>query len=522
MTSQLNDRGQPSAKTGFDFADFLLGFPQSSSVRYGSINSGGIATTASNNYFRGWSTNVYAQDDWRVSRRLSFNLGIRYEYFAPYTELFGHLANLDVDTMGLQAAVVTPGKKAAFSGDVPTSLIRSDPDNIAPRFGFAYRAAKKRSTVIRGGYSMFYSGAAYSQIANQMSGQPPFSRSVTQTTSVVNPLTLQNGFSLLPVQTITNTFAIDPDYRLSYAQQWVAAVQDTFHRDFVVELEYIGTKGTHLGVVTQPNRAAAGASLVNTQSALPIPYAGTFNYQTSAANSTFSAGQVRVTRRFSRGISAVGLYTFAKSIDDASSFSGPGGTTVQFINNRHLERALSNFDQRHRLQATFVLASPVGVRGVMRNGGWKTKALQGWALYGTYTIATGTPLTARVAGNLSNTGGTAAFGTGRAQATGLGVHEGEYPYFNLLAFTTPLPGTYGNAGRNTITGPIIPSFNMSLSRSFRLPESRKQIQLRLSANNALNHVVITGYGTTVNASTYGLPTSASGTRNVTLLLRFSF
>jgi hypothetical protein len=491
-------------------------------VRYGSIGSDGSFSAASNNYFRGWSTTGYAQDDWRLSRRLSLNIGIRYEYFAPYTEKYVHLANLVLDPTMTKVAVVTPDQPSPLGGDLPSSLVRPDDHNFAPRFGFAYRAAKKRSTVIRGGYSVFYSGSAYSQIAGQMASQPPFARTVTTTTSTLNPLTLQNGFTLLPIQTINNTFAIDPDYRLSYAQQWVAAVGDTFHRDLVVEVEYIGTKGTHLGIVDQPNRASPGASLLNAQTLLPIPNATTFNYQTSMANSSFNAGQVRLTRRFNRGLSAVALYTLSKSIDDASSFSGPGGTTVQFIDNRHLERGLSAFDQRHRLSTTFVLSSPVGVHGMMRNGGWKTTALTGWSLAGTYVIASGTPLTARVAGNLSNTGGTAAFGTGRAQATGLGVHDGNYPYFNLAAFTTPLPGTYGNAGRDTITGPIIPSFNLSLNRSFRLPESRRQIQLRLSANNALNHVVITGYGTTVNAATYGLPTSASGTRTVTLLLRFNF
>jgi hypothetical protein len=522
LTSQVNAKGQPSSGTGFDLADFLLGLPQSSSVRYGSLASDGTFTTSSNNYFRGWSTSGYGQDDWRVSRRLSFNIGIRYEYFAPYTELYGHLANLLVNPAVTQAFVMTPGQQSPFGGDLPSSLVRPDDHNFAPRFGFAYRAAKKRSTVIRGGYSVFYSGAAYSQIANQMASQPPFSRSVTVTTSTANPLTLQNGFSVVPAQTINNTFAIDPDYRLSYAQQWVAAVQDTFHRDLVVELEYIGTKGTHLGVVDQPNRASPGASLLNAQTLLPIPNASSFNYQTSGANSSFNAGQVRMTRRFNRGLSAVALYTFSKSIDNASSFSGPGGTTVQFIDNLRLERALSTFDQRHRLSLTFVASSPVGVHGMMRNGGWKTTALTGWALSGTYTIASGTPLTARVAGNLSNTGGTAAFGTGRAQATGQSIDAGDYQYFNLAAFTIPLPGTYGNAGRTTIPGPIIPSFNLSLNRSFRLPESRKQIQLRLSANNALNHVVITGYGTTVNSTTYGLPTSASGTRTVSLMLRFSF
>ena len=289
-----------------------------------------------------------------------------------------------------------------------------------------------------------------------------------------------------------------------------------------MEVEYIGTKGTHLGIVDQPNRASPGASLLNASNLLPIANAASFNYQTANANSNYNAGQVRLTQRFNRGLSFIALYTYAKSIDNASSFSGPGGTTVQFINNLRLERGLSTFDQRHRLSLTFLGSSPVGVHGFMRNSGWKTKALTGWFLAGTFVANTGTPLTARVAGNLSNTGGTAAFGTGRAQATGEGIDEGNYPYFNLAAFTTPLPGTYGNAGRDTVPGPLVTSFNASLNRSFRLGESRRQFQLRLSANNALNHILITGFGTTVNSSTYGLATAASATRTVNLLLRFSF
>jgi hypothetical protein len=157
-----------------------------------------------------------------------------------------------------------------------------------------------------------------------------------------------------------------------------------------------------------------------------------------------------------------------------------------------------------------------------RNGGWKTRTLTGWTMSGTISASSGTPLTARVAGNLSNTGGTAAFGTGRAQATGLAIDAGSYPFFNLLAFTTPPAGQYGNAGRNTIPGPFRFSLNASLNRSFRFGDTRRTLQLRLSANNALNHVAITGFGTTVNSTTYGLPTAASSTRTVTLLLRFSF
>jgi hypothetical protein len=104
----------------------------------------------------------------------------------------------------------------------------------------------------------------------------------------------------------------------------------------------------------------------------------------------------------------------------------------------------------------------------------------------------------------------------------LPVTGGSDPYFNLLAFTLPPAGQFGDAGRDTIPGPFLVTTNAALNRAWRIGESRRQFQLRLSATNALNHVVITGFGTTVNSSTYGLPTSASATRVVTLLLRFNF
>lgn len=159
---------------------------------------------------------------------------------------------------------------------------------------------------------------------------------------------------------------------------------------------------------------------------------------------------------------------------------------------------------------------------MMRNGGWKTAALAGWTMSGTFTAASGTPLTAKLGGNLSNTGGTAAFGSGRAEATGQSIGAGNYPYFNLLAFTTPPAGFYGNAGRDTIPGPFQLGLNASLNRAFRFGDTRRTLQFRLSANNALNHVAITSFGATVNASNFGLPTAATATRTITLLLRFSF
>jgi hypothetical protein len=506
LTSQLNAQGEPLSGTGFDFADFLLGLPQSSSLQYG---DGGYD-------LRSWATGWYARDDWRPSRGLSINLGIRYEYFAPYTELNGHLADLLVYPGFTGVSVVTPGATG-----LPSSLIKPDLHAFSPRLGIAWRPSAKASTVIRGGYSIFYSPSAYSQLGTYLATQPPYSTSLSLT-SAQAPLTLQNGFPTIPSQTIPNTFAVDPNFKLAYAQTWSFAIQNSLPHGFLVELEYIGTKGTDLPVAEQPNRPLPGTSLLDTQEQLQIPYATSFTYETSQANSTFNAGQVRFTRRFARGVSWVMLYTRSKSIDDASSFSGPGGTVVQFIDNLNLERGLSSFDQRNNLQTTFLLSSPVGVHGLLRNGGWATKTLAGWTVSGTFTAASGTPLTALIAGNLSNTAGLAGSGSTRAEATGLPIYGGSYPYFNLAAFTTPPPGEFGDAGRDTISGPFRVSFNAALNRAFRFGDTRRQLQLRLSATNALNHVAITSFGTTVNAETYGLPTAATATRTVQLLLRFNF
>jgi trimeric autotransporter adhesin len=512
LTSALDANGQPVKGTGYDFADFLLGLPQSSSVRFGSDN----------NYFRSWAANWFAQDDYRLSRSMTLNVGLRYEYFAPYTELQGHLANLDVAPGFTAVSVVTPGEAGPYSGAVPTSLVRSEPNNYSPRFGFAWRPWTKDSLVIRSGYSIFYSGSPYSTIASQMASQPPFANTASLSTSLTNPLTIENGF-LIPPSQITNTYAINPNYKLAYAQTWNFTIQHNLPHAVVLEVEYIGTKGTDLSMLEQPNRALPGSSPLTSQQQLQIGNATAFNYQTYGGNSIFNAGQTRVTRRFTRGMSATVLYTYSKSIDDASSFNGTGGTTIQYINNWGLERGLSSTDQRHRMQLDYTLSSPVGVNGMLRNGGWKEAALAGWTMTGTFIAASGTPLTATVAGNQSNTGGIGALGGSvRAEATGLPITGGSNPYFNTLAFTTPPPGQFGNAGKDTIPGPFQTSFNASINRAFRFGESRRQLQLRLSATNALNHVVITNFGTTVGSLTYGLATNASATRTVTLMLRFGF
>jgi hypothetical protein len=158
----------------------------------------------------------------------------------------------------------------------------------------------------------------------------------------------------------------------------------------------------------------------------------------------------------------------------------------------------------------------------LRNGGWKTQLLKSWNMSGSFNATTGTPLTAKVSGNLANTGGLAGGGSLRAEATGLPIHAPGDSYFNTLAFTTPVSGQFGNAGRSTIPGLFRTSVNASLNRSFRFGESRRTLTFTANATNVFNHMTITGIGTTVNSTGYGLPTAASAPRGISLNSRFSF
>jgi hypothetical protein len=541
LTSGYDSSGQLIPNTGYDFADFLLGYPQSATLR---VND-------SNIYYRGWASNLFAMDDWRVNRGLTLNLGVRWEYFAPYTELHGQMATLDVNSsMTLAcpvgaAAVATNVSAAAgcpsnailngpFTGRFPSALVNNDPREFSPRIGFAWRPSQKHSRVIRGGYSVGYSGAAYSAMARNLAGQPQFSTTANLVNNIGlvqagNGLTLQCGFIVssqcpnTPVPaagTVTNTYAINKNYLPAYAQTWTIAIAQTLPHNLVLELEYIGIKGTRLDVVENPNQLPPN-SIPGLKG--PVTNAAGFIYETDTGNSIYNAGQVRFTRRMTRGISAVVLYTFAKAIDDASGFGGGGGgSVVQNINDLAAERGLSSTDQRHRLSVQSVMSSPVGVHGLWRNGGWKTRLFTGWTLNPTFTAASGAPHTAMLGGNLGTSRTSAVRTSFRAEATGASISGGNYPYFNEAAFTTPPAGQYGNAGVDTIPG--LPSFSLNgqLNRSWRFGETRKNLQLRLSANNALNHIQITNFGTTVGSSTFGLPTLATGTRTVTLMLRFSF
>ncbi len=397
--------------TGYDFADFLLSLPQSTSV---------ATYTNNNRYLRETTLSGFVTDDYRLRPNLTLNLGLRWEYFAPYTEKNNDMANLTVtpDFTGVQ--VVLPGQNG-----LPDSLIFPDHKLFSPRVGLAWKPWKSKQIVVRSGYGIYYNGGVYSQLASNLVGQPPFATTATLQTSVAAPLTLQNGFPAVPSLEIANTFAVNPNYHPGYAQQWTTSIQESFGRSYVVSIAYNGTKGTDLDVLQLPNRALPGNPLT-AQQRLLIANASEFTYDTSVGNSTYNAAQVNFQRRFARGASFQLLYTFSKAIDNSSTL---GGGPVYIPNDLAAERALSPTDQRHVLRVQYNYQSQIGN---MRTG-FVANMLRGWQVNGVLNATSGTPFTAVVTGDPSGTGYS---GNSRAEATGLPVTSSS-GYFNPLAFIVP-------------------------------------------------------------------------------------
>jgi hypothetical protein len=497
--------------TGFDFADFLLGLPQLTSVQIG----------ANNYHFRGNSWDLFLQDDWRLRGNLTLNLGLRYEYFSPFTETNNQIANLDLAPNLLACATlqstcvarVLPGQSGPFNGVFPASLLRPDRNNFAPRLGIAWKAFA--NTVVRAGYGVNYNTSGYSDIAQQLAFQPPFSLSSTNIASPSLPLTLQNGFPVPSPQTITNTYAVDPNYRLGYVQIWNLDVQQELTTSLLLNVDYTATKGTRLDILEAPNRTAAGVLLPGVQP---------FLWETSAGDSVAHAGSLRVRKRLQGGLSLGGTYTFSKSIDNASTLGGGASIVAQNAFDMAAERGLSSFDQRHQFTADYLWELPLGAdkrwlvqRGVLRD------LFGGWQWNGDWSIASGMPFTARLLGSFTDVN-RGSNGTLRANLTGQPVSlpnptVGEW--FNTAAFVAPPPEQFGDAGRNTIIGPPTVLFDMAMTKLIPLGETRI-LEARAQATNVFNTPQFTVIDTTVNSPSFGRVTAAGNMRQMQLTLRYRF
>jgi hypothetical protein len=504
LLGQQNARGSftfTGAAAGNDFADFLLGVPDTSAIAFGNADK----------YFRAASYDAYFTDDWRVGPGLTINAGARWEYNSPIVEKYGRLVNLDVAPgFAAEAPVLGSNPTGPLTGQrYPSSLVQPDKHALQPRVALSWRPFFGTSTLVRAGYGLYYNTSIYQAIATQMAQQSPLSKSLSVQNSPGNPLTLANGFNASP-STTANTFAIDPNFRTGYSHNWSLSVQQDLAGSMVMTATYLGIKGTRAAQVFLPNTYPAGA--VNPCPACPAGYA----YMASNGNSTREAGMVQLRRRLHNGFTASLQYTFAKAIDDAAlGGRGQGGQVIaQNWLNLAAERGLSNFDQRHQATVQVQYTTGIGVRGGTLLRGWKGAAYKGWTIIANITAGSGMPLTPVYIAAVRNTGVT---GSLRPDYTGAPVYAAPTGRFlNPAAYAAAAAGLWGDAGRNSITGPGQFGVNASMGRSFG------DVDLRFDSTNALNHVTFPSWNTTVNGAQFGLPNAANAMRSVQATLRWRF
>jgi Carboxypeptidase regulatory-like domain len=523
ILGQQNGRGTfafSGAATGSDLADFLLGVPDAASVAFGNADK----------YFRDSLYDAFFNDDWRINSTVTLNAGIRWEYGSPITELYGRLVNLDViPGFSNEAPVVANNPVGPLTGQhYPDSLIQPDRHAFEPRVAIAWRPLAASSLVIRAGYGVYYDTSVYQTIATQMAQQYPLSKSLSVQNMTASPLTLANGFNATPTGTL-NTFGIDPNFRPGYAQNWQVSVQRDLPGSLQMTVTYLGIKGTHGTQEFLPNTYPLGA--VNPCPACPAGYA----YITSNGNSTREAGEFQLRRRLHSGFTATLQYTFAKAIDDDAALGGlgagasrpnfitPGAAAASSVRNLAIaqnwlnlsaERSLSSFDQRHLVNLQIQYTTGMGVAGGTLLSGWKGALFKEWTFLSNISAGSGLPLTPTY---VAPTEGTGFTGTLRPTYTGASVYNApEGLYLNPAAYAVPLPGQWGNAGRNSIEGPTQFTFNASIGRTFRLND-RLNGDLRIDSTNPINHVTFPSWDTTLGPL-FGLATAANPMRS--LITRF--
>jgi hypothetical protein len=510
--SQQNPRGSFSfngSVTGFDFVDFLEGVPYTSSVAYGNADK----------YFRTAWFDTFFTDDWRLTSRLSLNLGLRWDFQAPVTELYNRLVNLDVAPGFTSAppvcATSIAGCRLAGQAGYPDALVRPNYHEIQPRVGFAWRPFQKDSTVVRGGYGIYYNTSVYQPLANQMAQQSPISYSLIQQNTLGCSMAIALTSQCLNTGTTQTTFALDPNFQIGYLHYWQLAVQHNLPAAFVLTLTYNGNRGVHQVQEFLPNTVPPGAT--------PSPNPVGFVYETSNGTSNYEAGIVQLQRRFRSGISGNLLYTFSKAIDDAQTLGGRSGVGTQYAQNwldLTAERSLSPFNRTHTLNLNMQYSTGQGTRGGALLRGWKGTLAKDWTFTTAIVVGSGLPLTPIVLNKVAT--GTGINGSVRADLTGLSIYDAPPGLaLNPFAFAPPPAGQWGNAGRDIITGPAQFSLNASIGRVFRIGE-RHSADLRFDSTNALNHVSFTSWNTTVGNAQFGLPTGAAAMRTIQATLRFRF
>ncbi len=541
--------------TGDPYADFLLGETFQAEA----------AVSIANAQFRAVSYALYFDDTWKVTPRITINMGLRYEYNPPWEDQTGTLFNgivpWDARTT-LAAPNVTdlslypffmrqgdqrgtgtgldcyqginlrwPNINVRCDGSLGNRLVSIDRNDFAPRFGISWSPTDK--WVIRAGGGMFYS---------QDTGNPRFDMSrnlagrLRDNSNAQFPnLTWTNSLAAIAggVANVPRpyTFANPFDRRTPYSIQYMFNVQRELPWNTLFEIGYLGSVSHRLEGLRAVNEAIPADPRVDRRAIFersPFPNFGRIQLVDNGGNGNYHSLGTKLTKRFSNGLTYLVSYTWAKSIDTATAIRNQGGDTLFPQNSycRQCERARSSHDTRHRFVTSALWDLPFG-KGKALNveNGFLNTLVGGWQVGSILTIQTGFPMTITNGQDASNTG---AF-FDRPNSSGRnaqlpGDQQDPFRWFDTTQFSPNLPGTHGNVGRNTLTAPGIFGWDFSMLKNFVMPyKDSHSLQFRFEAFNFPNHPNWGNPDGNVSSGTFGRITGTrTNMRNLQFALKYVF
>ncbi len=504
------------AGTGSSIADFLLGLPQSTSLN----------SSLAKSYLRDNVYDAYATDDWRVLPSLTLNYGVRWEFFAPYTEKYNRLA--DVATSP-GAAFASETEQTSGENGLPSSLVFPWHKAFQPRVGLAWRVPKLKSTVLRAGFGTNYTVGEYAGFATKMAHLPPFTNEQTNQEAAGNSpsiacaqtgtcFTLANGF---PAPATVGNYALNPHYGLPYVMVWDLDLQKTLPLGMVLNLGYNGARSNHLDVQLAPRALPTSAGT--------DPSDLLFTYDEAEAYYKNHQATVRLNKRLQHGVSVGANYQYGHAIDDASSVNGSSGAAVvQDWQDVTAQEGHSVLDVRHQVTGNYLFELPFGEGRLWATSGVPSHILDGFSVSGSFTFAAG--------GWISPGFEPTAQGVecGNAGALRPNLVPGQSPtiigglrqWFNTAAYAPPSATAgfcnyFGSAPRDSIEGPGTVQNSMALSKTMNMGETRS-MEIRAQINNVFNTVQYSGVDTTYGDPHFGQVTSVGQMRQFQFLARFRF
>ncbi len=496
-----NQIGVPG--TGTPIADFVLGYPLSARAGI-PIQTNGFVDLVYNNY------GFYIQDDFKLSPKLTLNLGLRYEYQNPIRERYNSARSWSV----AEQRFLEVGK------DIP-SLTAPDRNNFAPRVGVAYSLNPK--TVVRAGAGLFY-GFIRGDEYPVYQLNPPFSNDSTINSDPLRPTLLPGVLFPAPssqLQPGTNVFSIDYNLPASQTWQWNVTIQRELLANLALEVAYVGSKSSYLTARSLPNQATLDVDPTrptSIQSRRPNPLIGDVSLTGALDPANYNALQAKLERRYAAGLSLLGAFTYSKAlgISEAGDQS-----TVMDTRDRQRDYGPLPYDQRFRFTMSFAYELPFGKGKAMLNSlpGWANVALGGWQLGGIVTMRVGEARSP--AGNVSANVGRSdrnrpnRIGNGNLPRGDRGVNR----WFDTAAFRPQAFGTFGNSGEGVLRMPGANNWDLSLLKNFRVTET-SSLQFRSEFFSAFNHPLYGYPGLTIGTPQFGVITTASGSRSIQMALKF--